>query len=100
LPEAQKHQPEIVRVDMGDDHGLTIGRCGEARLPLVTGHPKRSNRTTPAAIEIDYEQLWNRALRLDAGVEKLASRDVLASKATRESAKVQTGFSSLVARFN
>jgi len=76
LPEAQKHQPDIVRVDLGDDHGLTIGRCGEARLPLVTGHPKRSNRTTPAAIGIDYEQLWNRALRLAAGVEKLASSEV------------------------
>jgi len=60
---------------LGDDHGLAIGRCGQARLPLVTGHPKRSNRTTPAAIEIDHEQLWNRALWLDAGVEKLACRD-------------------------
>jgi hypothetical protein len=36
----------------------------------------RSNRTVLAAIEIDREQLWNGALRLHAGVEELASRNI------------------------
>ena len=66
--EVQKHEPDVVRVDLGDDHGL-----GDAREACLR---YRSNRTALAAIEIDREQLWNGALRLYTGVEELASRNV------------------------